>query len=116
MAIPSKAGDAFNTTDTPHNVIIYSVYINTGPWDVCLVFSNPTNSSWLGNLFGTTNDASQIEIVNRFHSKVIDHNLLKKYSKKLKYKGKKLMLSAFGAGINPTTDGYNAKTLCGTIA
>jgi hypothetical protein len=26
------------------------------------------------------------------------------------------MMSAFGAGINPTTDGLSANTLCGTIA
>lgn len=58
MAIPSTSSDSFVTKDTPHNVIIYSVYIETGPWDVSLVFSNPTNSSWLGNLFGSTNNAS----------------------------------------------------------
>jgi hypothetical protein len=50
------------------------VYIPQGPWDACNVFNNPTNSSWLGNLFGSTNDATRIEIVKRFHDKVFFDN------------------------------------------
>ncbi len=83
-----------------------------------MVFDKPTSPSNFGNLFGITDSASQLEIVKRFHDKVILFNYSKiTYIKNIyKKKGKKLMLSAFGGGVNPTSNGYNANTLCGKIA